>query len=98
MRVRDCPAAVSRNERRLDALVFERTDREATAIRSTIAVHACESEDLPTVPGAPRLAAHRLEEWASGRNGCRVVALSAHCDRIGLRPLAVITTSIEGRL
>jgi 5-methyltetrahydropteroyltriglutamate--homocysteine methyltransferase len=33
-------------------------------------VHACESEDLPAVPGAPRLAAHRLEEWASGRNGC----------------------------
>jgi 5-methyltetrahydropteroyltriglutamate--homocysteine methyltransferase len=33
-------------------------------------VRACESEDLPAVPGAPRLAAHRLEEWASGRNGC----------------------------
>jgi 5-methyltetrahydropteroyltriglutamate--homocysteine methyltransferase len=29
-------------------------------------VHACESEDLPAVPGAPRLAAHRLVEWAYG--------------------------------
>jgi len=25
-------------------------------------VRACESEDLPAVPGAPRLAAHRLVE------------------------------------
>ena len=33
-------------------------------------MHACESEDLPAVSGAPRLAAHRLVEWAFGRNGC----------------------------
>jgi 5-methyltetrahydropteroyltriglutamate--homocysteine methyltransferase len=29
-------------------------------------VRACESEDLPAVPGAPRPAAHRLVEWAFG--------------------------------
>jgi 5-methyltetrahydropteroyltriglutamate--homocysteine methyltransferase len=56
-------------------------------------VHACESEDLPAVPGAPRLAAHRLEEWASGRNGC---SGCAHCAGSVLRPLAVTTPSIEG--
>jgi 5-methyltetrahydropteroyltriglutamate--homocysteine methyltransferase len=34
-------------------------------------VCACESEDLPVVPGAPRPAAHRLAEWADGRAGPR---------------------------
>lgn len=29
-------------------------------------MRACESEDLPAVPGAPRPAAHRLVEWAFG--------------------------------
>jgi hypothetical protein len=71
-------------------------DREATAIRSTTTVHACESEDLPAVSGAPRLAAHRFEEWASGRNGCSVRVCAAP-DRFS-RPLAVNTPSIEGRL
>jgi 5-methyltetrahydropteroyltriglutamate--homocysteine methyltransferase len=35
-------------------------------------VRACESEDLPAAPGAPRPAAHRLVEWAFGciRCGC----------------------------
>lgn len=42
---------------------------------------ACESEDLPTVPGAPRLAAHRLVEWAYGSPGCRSV-LAAHRIRV----------------
>src|SRR5271155_5464446 len=60
-------------------------DREATASRRT-PVHACESEDLPAVPGAPRLAAHRLEEWASGRNGCSAYM---RCAGSVLRPLAV---------
>jgi len=46
-------------------------------------VHACESEDLPAVPGAPRLAAHRLVEWAYGCPGCRSV-LAAHGDRVCL--------------
>jgi 5-methyltetrahydropteroyltriglutamate--homocysteine methyltransferase len=54
-------------------------------------VHACESEDLPAVPGAPRLAAHRLEEWASGRNGCSAYM---RCAGSVLRPLAVATPSI----
>ena len=45
-------------------------DWEATATRSTAPVHACESEDLPAVPGAPRPAAHRLVEWAFGLTGC----------------------------
>ena len=45
-------------------------------------MRACESEDLPAVPGAPRLAAHRLVEWACGRAGCSCV-LAAHRDRIG---------------
>ncbi|BBX38484.1 hypothetical protein MMAGJ_77660 [Mycolicibacterium mageritense] len=36
---------------------------EATATRSTL-VRACESEDLPAVPGAPRPVAHRLAEQA----------------------------------
>ena len=67
VRVRDCPAAVCRNDRRYE---HWSQDREATAIRSTTLVRACESEDLPAVSGAPRLAAHRLVEWASGRNGC----------------------------
>jgi 5-methyltetrahydropteroyltriglutamate--homocysteine methyltransferase len=40
-------------------------------------VRACESEDLPAVLGAPRLAAHRLVEWAYGRTGCRSCAGSA---------------------
>jgi 5-methyltetrahydropteroyltriglutamate--homocysteine methyltransferase len=57
-------------------------------------VHACESEDLPAVPGAPRLAAHRLEEWASGRNGC---SGCVRCTGPVLRPLAATTPSIEGR-
>jgi len=30
-------------------------------------MRACESEDLPVVPGAPRPAAHRLAVWAYGR-------------------------------
>ncbi len=33
-------------------------------------MRACKSEDLPTVPDAPRPAAHRLVEWAFGRTGC----------------------------
>jgi 5-methyltetrahydropteroyltriglutamate--homocysteine methyltransferase len=57
-------------------------------------VRACESEDLPTVPGAPRLAAHRLVEWASGRDGCSV---RGHCADSVMRSLAVTTPSIEGR-
>ncbi len=56
-------------------------------------MHACESEDLPTVPGAPRLAAHRLVEWASGRNGCSV---RVRCAGSVVRPSAVTTPSIEG--
>ncbi len=56
-------------------------------------MHACESEDLPNVPGAPRLAAHRLVEWASGRNGCSAV----HCAGPVVRPLAVTTPSNERR-
>ena len=44
-------------------------------------MRACESEDLPAVPGAPRLAAHRLVEWASGRNWLQW--LCVRCDRIG---------------
>ena len=59
-------------------------------------MRACESEDLPAVTGAPRLAAHRLEEWASGCNGCSVCVCAAP-DRF-LRPLAVTTPLIEGRL
>ena len=50
-------------------------------------MRACESEDLPTVPGAPRLAAHRLEEWASGRNGCSASVRTATGSVS--RPLAV---------
>lgn len=37
-------------------------DWEATATRSTIGVRACESENLPVAPDAPRPAAHRLVE------------------------------------
>jgi 5-methyltetrahydropteroyltriglutamate--homocysteine methyltransferase len=48
-------------------------------------VRACESEDLPAVPGAPRLAAHRLVEWASGRNGC---SGCMRCTGSVMRPLA----------
>jgi len=59
-------------------------------------VRACESEDLPAVPGAPRLAAHRLEEWASGRNGCSGSVRTATGSVS--RPLAVTTPSIEGPL
>lgn len=55
--------------------------REATASRSTTRVCACESEDLPAVPGAPRLAAHRLVEWAYGCRGCSSV-LAAQCNRV----------------
>ena len=33
-------------------------------------MRACESEDLPAVPGAPRPAVHRLVEWAFGLTGC----------------------------
>lgn len=55
-------------------------------------MRACESEDLPTVPGAPRLAAHRLVEWASGRNGCSV---RVRCPGSVVRPLAVTTPSSE---
>ncbi len=49
------------------------SDWEATATRSTTPVRACESEDLPAVPDAPRPAAHRLVEWTSGRTGCTSV-------------------------
>jgi hypothetical protein len=52
------------------ALAPDIWDWEATAIRSTTPVRACESEDLPAVPGAPRPAAHRLVEWAFGLTGC----------------------------
>ena len=48
-------------------------------------MRACESEDLPAVPGAPRLAAHRLVEWASGRNGC---SSCMRCTGSVMRPLA----------
>ncbi len=48
-------------------------DWEATATRSTTGVRACESEDLPAVPGAPRPVAHRLVEWAFGRTRCGYV-------------------------
>ena len=58
-------------------------------------MRACESEDLPAVPGAPRLAAHRLEEWASGRNGCSAVG-ALH--RIGCKSVGGEHPSIEGRL
>ena len=57
-------------------------------------MRACESEDLPAVPGAPRLAAHRLVEWASGRNGCS--GCVRRCTGSVLRPLAATTPSIEG--
>lgn len=33
-------------------------------------MRACESEDLPAVPDAPRSAVHRLVEWAFGQNRC----------------------------
>lgn len=48
-------------------------DWEVMAIRSTYPVRACESEDLPAVSGAPRPTAHRLVEWAFGRNRCGYV-------------------------
>ena len=67
-------------------------DWEATAIRSTTPVRACESEDLPAVPGASRPAAHRLVEWASGRNGCSVCV---HCAGPVVRPLAVTTRRMK---
>ena len=54
-------------------------------------MRACESEDLPAVPGAPRPAAPRLVEWAFGRGRCGVCAPqigSAAC------PQAVTTPSI----
>ena len=41
--------------------------REATAFRCIDVMRACESEDLPVVPGAPRPAAHRLVEKADVR-------------------------------
>jgi len=53
-------------------------------------VRACESEDLPAVPDAPRPAAHRLVEWASGRNGCRACTATGSA----ARPRAV-TTPVE---
>jgi 5-methyltetrahydropteroyltriglutamate--homocysteine methyltransferase len=54
-------------------------------------VRACESEDLPAVPGAPRPAAYRPEEWAFGRTGCCCCAVSAQRDRLAVRPSAVTT-------
>lgn len=45
-------------------------------------MRACESEDLPVVPGAPRPAAHRLVEWAFGRSGC-ARAVKAWRSRVG---------------
>src|ERR1700726_4745622 len=42
---------------------------------------------------AARLAAPRLEEWASGRNGC---SGCVRCTGSVVRPLAVTTPSIEG--
>ncbi len=68
MRIRDCPAAVCRNDRRHTALVLGAIwDWEATASRCIFSVRARESEDLPAVPGAPRPAAHRLVERAFGQ-------------------------------
>ena len=45
-------------------------------------MRACESEDLPAVPGAPRPAAHRLVEWAFGCSRCGY-AIGAYRSRIG---------------
>ncbi|MDT5342469.1 MAG: 5-methyltetrahydropteroyltriglutamate--homocysteine methyltransferase, partial [Mycobacterium sp.] len=56
-------------------------------------MRACESEDLPVVPGAPRLAAYRLEEWASGRNGC---SACVRCTGPVKCPLAATTRRFEG--
>ena len=56
-------------------------------------MRACESEDLPAVPGAPRPAAHRLEEWAFGRNGCSAAVHTATGS--AARPLAVTIPSSE---
>jgi hypothetical protein len=76
--IRDCPAAVCRNDRRLRHWSY---DWEATAIRCTDWVRACESEDLPVVLGAPRPAAHRLVEWAEVNR--------RSSDRFGSRPMAM---------
>jgi len=46
-------------------------------------VRACESEDLPAVPGAPRPAAHRLVEWAFSRIRCGYVLEVRTAHRIG---------------
>lgn len=35
-------------------------------------MRACESEDLPAVPGAPRPVVHRLAEWAVAEDGSLV--------------------------
>ena len=55
-------------------------------------MRACESEDLPAVPGAPRPAAHRLVEWAFGRTRCGYVPMVRTANGIGSpRPLAATT-------
>ncbi len=62
-------------------------------------MRACESEDLPAAPGAPRPAAHRLVEWAFGRPP--VVVMHPRCEPHtgpAARPRAVTTPSIEGPL
>ena len=46
-------------------------------------MRACESEDLPAVPGAPRPAAHRLVEWAFGCGRCGYVRKVRTALRIG---------------
>lgn len=65
MGIRDCPAAVCRNDRRHQAL--DHQVREATATRSIpteSGMGACESEDLPIVSGTPCPTVCRLVEWA----------------------------------
>ena len=58
-------------------------------------MRACESEDLPAVPGAPRPAAHRLVEWAFGWTHCGVTPRAFTVNRIGCASAAVSTPSID---
>ncbi len=76
----DWEATATRNPARLLSGPFWAA---SSAGRSTTGVRACESEDLPAVPGAPRPAAHRLVEWALGRTRCGCVPEVRTANRIG---------------
>ena len=64
VRIRDCPAAVCRNDRRHHALGIAPGKRRPVG-PVDVDRAACESEDLPTVSGTPCPTVHRLVEWAS---------------------------------